>query len=69
MIEEPPCLTELIQQGSNGAKDRLDSTLGLAGIVLSFLCIVRRLQRETESQGVAAHCYYDFTGVGGLVGR
>lgn len=35
-----PLLTQLIQQGSDGAQDHLDGTLGLAGIVLCLLGIV-----------------------------
>lgn len=36
-------LTQLIQQGGDGAKNRLDSALGLAGVVLGLLGVVGRL--------------------------
>ena len=43
-----PVLTQLLQQGGDGSQDRLDGALGLAGVVLRLLSVIRSLE-GTES--------------------
>lgn len=41
-------LTQLIQQGGDGAQNRLHGALGLAGVVLCLLGVVRRLRDRKQ---------------------